>query len=221
MTEDIYIVAGGTCEVNLDVEGEYMLSCVSITGRLAITIMDTTDYVKYKTSSTSSTVTSKNMVLTVNSTITSTLIPLLTRSVCEKKDDGLLYYKFDITDCSDRLKYILGIKSLPTTADDVFQTSPSLNGPTFFQVVCDKLSGCGTVTANSYSVNNMFQLSGPSYIGDMSKVIFSIRGVYDEDIEFNEDLLWHFQLTKLPPSKPGEKSSYQNTNIRIMRQYRK
>ena len=221
MTEDIYIVAGGTCEVNLDVEGEYILTCVSITGRLAITIMDTTDYVKYKTSSTSSTVNEKNMNVTINSTITSTLIPLLTRSVCEKKDDGLLYYKYEITDCSDRLKYILGIRSLPTTADEVFQTSPSFNGPTFFQVVCDKLSGCGTVTANSYSVNNMFQLSGPSYIGDMSKVTFSIRGIYDEVIEFNEDLLWQFQLTKLSPTKPGEKSGHQNTSIRTIRQVRR
>ena len=71
----------------------------------------------------------------------------------------------------------------------------------------------------------MFQIPGPSYIGDMTNVVFAIRGVYDEDIEFDEDLLWHFQLEKLPSLKQGKKDSrkaqQKNADIRMVLQYKK
>ena len=222
MTEDIYIVAGGTCEVNLDVEGEYILTCASITGRLAITCVDKdNDYITYISDETTGTTRTVKPRLSAQSTVSSGLIPIISNFTCEKKDDGLFYYKYQITDCSERLGYVLGLKNLPTKAGDQFQASPSLNGPTFFQVTCDKLTGSGTVTANTYIINSMFQLSGPSYVGDISNVSFSIRGVYNELIEFNEDLLWHFQLTKLPPRKQGEDKKQHNAEVHIVHQYGK
>ena len=226
MTEDIYIVAGNTCDVNLDVEGDYILSCVSITGRLAIACVDSsTDYVKYISDESTGTILEKKPSMTVRYTVTASLIPTISRFMIKKKDDGLYYYQYEITDASPRMKYLLGIKNLPAKANSVVQAYPSVNGPTFFQVVCDKLSGCGTVTANQFSINNMFQISGPSYVGDMSNVSFAIRGVYDEDIEFGEDLLWHFQLKKVPPLKQGKDKSkpdrQKNVDMRMELQYGK
>ena len=225
MTEDIYIVAGNTCEVNLDVEGEYILHCVSITGRLAITTVDASkDYIKYMFTDTSEA--EVKAAITCRSTVSSALIGVITNRVCSKNTtDNLFYYNYDITDCSNNMKYLLGIKNLPAEKGTTFQAQPSLNGPTFFQVVCDKLAGCGVLTCNSFIVNSMFELSGPSYVGDMTNVVFAIRGIYDEDIEFDDDLLWHFQLEKLPSQKPGKndtrESRQKNADMRMVLQYGK
>ena len=221
MTEDIYIVSGSTCQVNVDVEGDYILSCVAISGRLAITTVDAeTDYIKYLYTSSSGDVIEREIrpAITVRTTVSAAMIEMITRRICYKSSvDGLYYYKYAITDCSYPLRYLLGIRDLPTKAGEQFQAYPSFNGPTFFQVVCEKLAGCGLVVPNNFIVGSTFQFQGPSYIGDITNVSFSIKGIYDEIIDIDDDLLWQFQLRPLKKDKDKKrKAQMKNTEARLV-----
>ena len=195
--QNAYIVADNVCEVNIDVNQETDIKVASITGVFRINVLKKGDYFKYIQDGKEQTYTMSEDINT--SLLTDSIIVLFGTYLSYEPTTNQYKYKVDITECSTRFKYVFGITKLPVKANQVTQTMPFGNGPTFLTVVCDKLKGSGVITPNVYAVDSIFNLEGPGFSGnDLRNLTFRIVGLYGEDVEIADDLLWTFQIGDTP-----------------------
>ena len=227
---NINIISNNQCCLKMDVIGDYQLSLNTVSGMFNIVILNSEDYLKVG-----------DIVIEgfdeYNTIDSDTLTRLInTQYVIETGDttDELISYnmfnsKFTfshpITDCSVRMKYLLGIKSFPASVSDVvasfigppylfihtsdlsalmrysWQTKPQITSTDIYASVKNIVS----VNLNTFTVGFPFSLIGSSFITDESKlkeVNFVITGLYGEEILFTNDIIYNFTLQQLPPTSP-------------------
>ena len=132
-----------------------------------------------------------------------------------------------IFDCSDRFKHVFGITNIPVEgllkSDKLFR----VQGPMVFIIRCNNMATdmrcciqtCDTdvtiIPANTYasSISNIvslnlntfangfpFVMSGNSYVvtpGQLKKSEFEIVDIYGNPIQFINDIVWTFNLSKI------------------------
>ena len=227
---NINIISNNQCCLKMDVIGDYQLSLNTVSGMFNIVILNSEDYLKVG-----------DIVIEgfdeYNTIDSDTLTRLInTQYVIETGDttDELISYnmfnsKFTfshpITDCSVRMKYLLGIKSFPASVSDVvasfigppylfihtsdlsalmrysWQTKPQITSTDIYASIKNIVS----VNLNTFTVGFPFSLIGSSFITDESKlkeVNFVITGLYGEEILFTNDIIYNFTLQQLPPTSP-------------------
>ena len=140
--------------------------------------------------------------------------------------DDLGFYKFPkpITDCSNRVKHLLGIINLPATKS---QVPPSVIGPRFVLIKCNQINtpmrfanqlikvddeqqkkkrnypsvqNIGSINFNSNGLNQLVVLNGASFTAPANEICdleFRIVDIYGDDIQLDSDFLWTFQLNKI------------------------
>lgn len=211
MTQNCYVVANNICEINIDVSEEYDIVITSIQGIYRTPILKTEDYVIYESNTGTQKYTATRDIY--ESLTTDTILAMFSTLLEQDKNTNLIKYKYDITYCTNRFKYLLGISKFPVRKGEYTQSMPFGNGPPFLNVDCDKLAGCGVINANMFTVNSVFSLQGPGYTGsDLTNLVFKIKGLYNEDVIIEDELLWSFTLCK--------HSTNQNSTFRFSNQYR-
>ena len=210
--QNVYIVANHICKVNIDINDDYDIVVKSISGTFRTPVFKKGDYIKYigdNGTIQTFTIGIDSYTQLINSSIES----MFSLFLAYNESMNQWTYKVTITDCSTRLQYILGISKFPAKEGEVTQSVPFGNGPSYLCVTCDKLTGSGVIMPNVYMIDNVFQIQGPGFSGnDFHNLTFTIRGLYNEVVEMDSDLLWHFELSK------SEKS--QNRHFRFTNQYR-
>ena len=211
MAQKCFIISNNTCEISIETEEEMDIMIKSIQGNLVTPVLKTSDYciiidengkeVKYPAR------------ININTQLTNESILALFQDLLEKEvSTNLIKYKRDIIDCTPRFKYVLGISKCPVKKGEYTQTVIFGNGPSFMCVTCDQLTGSGCIMPNVYALNGLFQLQGPGFTGnDLRNITFRIKGLYGEDVEINDDLLWQLELCKHSDDK--------NDQLRFTNQY--
>ena len=204
---NINIISNNQCCLKIDVIGDYQLSFNTVSGMFNIILLNNDDYLKVG-----------DIVINgfaeYNTIDSETLTRLInTKYVIETGDtEDLIQYnmfnrKFSfshpITDCSVRMKYLLGIKLFPASVSDVvasfigppylfihttdlsslmrysWQTKPKLTTNDIYASIKNIVS----VNLNTFTVGFPFSLIDSSFITDESQlkeVNFVITGLYDQ-----------------------------------------
>lgn len=214
-SEMVYIISNHICEVNIDVEGDHILMLKSVSGILRTPVLKAGDYFNYiKFDEVKHEERKTDLYTQMDPAgISSIYSSFIDYDAARNK----FKYKRDIIECSTRFKYVLGISKLPVKAGDYSDSIPFGNGPSYFILSCDKLTSSGTMYPNMFSINQLFTLcDGPGWGGDdMRHVQFSIRGLYNELVEIDSDLLWTFELT--PYKDDGDKK---NRTVRFTNEFK-
>ena len=205
--EMVYIVANHICEVNIDVEGNHALVLKSVSGVLRTPVLKKGDYFKYKQFDQIKPYEQKRDIYTQLQP--ASIASLFSQYIDYDKSRNKFKYKHDIIECSTRFKYVLGISNLPVKAGDYSDSIPFGNGPSYLVLSCDNMPSCGNIYPNMFSLNQLFTLSdGPGWCDyDMRHIQFSIRGLYNELVEIDSDLLWTFELYPYSDDKNGKNKS--------------
>ena len=207
-----FIVSNNICEVSIETEEEMDISIRSIQGNLVTPVLKkNVDYVTII--DTNGKKRNYPPPMDYYTQLTEDSILSIFEDLLEKdKSTNLVKYKCDILYATPRFKYVLGISKCPVKKGDYTQTVLFGNGPSFMCVTCDQLTGSGCIMPNVYALNGLFQLQGPGFTGnDLRNIVFRIKGLYGEDIEINDDLLWSFELSKHSDDK--------NDQLRFSNQY--
>lgn len=209
--QNAYIISNNICHVNIDVTEDVDIVIKSISGILRTPVLKKGDYYVYENDA--GELKKEECRDNIYTQLMSFIIQSMFQDILEYDSTTNLYtYKHTIVECSTRFKYILGISKLPVKKGERTQTQPFGNGPSFMAVTCDRLKGSGVLSPNVYAVDSVFQLQGPGFSGnDLRDLTFRIVGLYGEDIEIEDDLLWEFGITK--------KSENQNKHLWFENQY--
>ena len=224
---NINIISNNQCCLKMDVIGDYQLSLNTVSGMFNIILLNNDDYLKvgdvvidgFDEFNNIDSETLKNLINTKyqnESGETENLIEY--NSFC-----GKFSFSHPISDCSVRMKYLLGIKSFPASVSDVVasfigppyifihtsdlsalmryscQTKPQITSTDIYASVKNIVS----VNLNTFTVGFPFSLIGSSFITDESKlkeVNFVITGLYGEEILFTNDIIYNFTLQQLQTS---------------------
>jgi len=220
----INILSSNKCIVNVDQIGEFVFTLHSVSGMYNPIILDTNDYIKF--SSFTLKVTTRIINITMSQLneylndqypaqggVSETLFDTDTTSM-------ITVFPEAIHDCSDRFKHIFNLSTFPATLScKLVQT----NGPMIFIIkskgimtgmrfsdqtnrsndnYAATIANIVSINLNQYSVGFPFTLTGNSYNvrgSQLQNVEFKIVDIYDNDIEFVNDLIWTFS------SEPIEK----------------
>ena len=234
---NINIISNNQCCLKMDVIGDYQLSLNTVSGMFNIVILNSEDYLKvgdivingFDEFNNIDSETLKNLINTKyqnESGETENLIEY--NSFC-----GKFSFSHPISDCSVRLKYLLGIKSFPASVSDVvasfigppyifihtsdlsalmrysWQTKPQMTTTDIYASIKNIVS----VNLNTFTAGFPFSLIGSSFITDESKlkeVNFVITGLYDEEILFTNDIIYNFTLQQLSKEQSTDEQTAMN-----------
>ena len=234
---NINIISNNQCCLKMDVIGDYQLSLNTVSGMFNIILLNNDDYLKvgdvvidgFDEFNNIDSETLKNLINTKyqnESGETENLIEY--NSFC-----GKFSFSHPISDCSVRLKYLLGIKSFPASVSDVvasfigppyifihtsdlsalmrysWQTKPQMTTTDIYASIKNIVS----VNLNTFTAGFPFSLIGSSFITDESKlkeVNFVITGLYDEEILFTNDIIYNFTLQQLSKEQSTDEQTAMN-----------
>ena len=213
---NINIISNNRCCLKMDLIGNYQLSLNGVSGMFNIVLLNSDDYIKVGDD------------VLINGFDEYNLIDasILETIVNEKRNSLLSFNTYSnkftfnesITDCSTRFKYLLGIKSFPSSCSDVVA---SFNGSPYLFISTTQLStpmryswqtkpdiddnyaaikNIVSVNLNTFNFNFPFSLVGSSFIADdsqLKEVNFIITGLYDEEILFSNDIIYNFTLNQI------------------------
>lgn len=214
--ETIYVVANNICRFSVDIPDKRGVVMKSVSGFLRTPILKTTDYLIYKNIDKDEITYNPSYDIYVQMD-QSSIASMFSTFIELDESTNQYKYKYDIIDCSTRMKYVLGISKLPAEKGQIQQTYFYGNGPNFFVVTCDNMPGSGTIQPNVYVLNSPFVIEdGPGYDGNnFTNLCFRIQGLYGEDVEIEDDLLWQFEIVKI-----DDKDTDKNPFFRLSNQYK-
>lgn len=228
---NINIISNNKCCLKLDVLGNYQLSLNSVTGMFNIVLLNSDDYIAF---SQREKITGFDEYTTMDYTTLTELINSFEDGILTFNTANNKYsFKYEITDCSIRLKYLLGIKSFPATSS---QTMPSFIGSPYLFIKTSDLSSLMryswqtspknkgpyayiqnivSINLNTFTVAYPFSLVGSVFNVDESllhEINFTITGLYDEEIEFANDIIYNFTLTSTGNIEDNNYESNESSN---------
>ena len=217
---NINIITNNKCCLKIDVIGNYQLSLNSVSGMFNIVLLNSDDYLTVN----NLTINGFDEFNTIDAPTIETLINEKYQELTQTTDDLITFNMYNnkftfsqpITDCSTRMKYLLGIKSFPSSMSDVVA---SFIGSPYLFIYTTELSSLMryswqtmpepqdnyatiknivSINLNTFTTGYPFSLVGSSFVVDESllkEVNFVITGLYDEEIIFTNDIIYTFTLT--------------------------
>lgn len=250
----INIISNNICELNLNVTGIFNITLVSVSGKFNPIILNIDDFITFEVVGKSydmhiNNVISKGDISShieyLNTCFTSWYVDKFGTQPSKLFDidmlNGLIIFPLPIKFCTNRLKHLLGILTLPSERTEergveMGQMCFNDNGANFLLIKCDKLNtpmrfshqttdklsakypaitNIVSLNLNNFSLSYPFQLTGNQFIlssKDLVGLEFKITDIYDEDIEFMNELLWTFQIEKIADELiPSSEDVVQNT----------
>lgn len=232
---NINIISNSHCELMVDVVGYYQLTLISVAGLFNTSILNEDDYLEFD-----------NEKIEFEEFVNIT--PQIFADYVNAKyheignTDDLLEYndsttKFifnkQIIACSDRVKYMLGIRSFPANKSEqatafnnsqyIFIKSNNLSSPmryswqtrpkdkNILQTKYATVQNIVSVNLNTFTVGFPFSLAGNTYTVDESLlkyISFDITDIYGNEIIFQNDIVWTFTLEKL--AEPLSSAHYES-----------
>lgn len=226
--QNIHIVSNSKCTLSLDVIGKYQLSLVNVSGIFNTLVLESSvDFLTFDYGNLKYTINFDNYI-NMNGSLFESLvntksqelanITLLSFDTLNNKFTTL----YPISDCSNRVKIILGARSLPhfgefplcslfANSGVIFIKSNELNPLTRYawqtgtEPSVNKYAGLQNIVSvnlNTFATSFPFSLAGNTYIVDDSQlkhIEFRITDLYDNDIIFQNDIIWSFTLEFIRP----------------------
>ena len=212
-SRDIYIISDGTCTLNLDKTGTYRITLTNVKGIYNTPVIAKGDYYEYLdyelTPSGKQQLVKKRGVIEddIASISGQETIASINPTLGKFEDvDPRFHFTKRVVDMSPRLKYLFGIRDIPTTEKIEYATfTPSLNGTPYLLVNCRNIQGLCAANANQFTFGSSFVLEGGEWIADANEVnniIFDITGYYGETMSFTSEILWCFHIEQISASSP-------------------
>ena len=218
----INILANNKCIVNVDQVGEFTFTLHSVSGMYNPIILDTNDWIKFSSFTLKVTTRMINITMSqLNEYLSDEYTTQGGTSITTFETDitsMITVFPEAIIDCSDRFKHIYNISTFPATmSNKLVQT----NGPMILIIkskgimtgmrISDQriatnenyaatIANIVSVNLNQYSVGFPFTLTGNSYNvrgNQLQNVEFKIVDIYDNDLEFINDLIWCFSFEQI------------------------
>jgi hypothetical protein len=204
---NINILSNHKCLLNLNVEGEYILTLNSVSGNYNPILLDVDDWMKLEGD-----IVIKPLERFVNISVHSLndyftsfgYGDLFTNSI-----SCVTEFPKAVLDCSNRFKHIYDFKSFPTKESKALVQT---NGPMVLIIHCEGIptemrfsnqtigeqyspiiANVVSINLNQFSVGFPFTLIGNSYKVNsamMKNIHFKINDIYGDKVEFINDLIW-------------------------------
>lgn len=222
---NINIISNSHCELMVDVVGYFQLTLVSVAGQFNTSVLTEEDYLAID----EGVKIQFEEFVNITPSIFADFVNQKYREMGMTVDlldynDATAKFSFTepITSCSDRVKYMLGIRSLPAKQSEqvtafnnsqyIFIKSNELSSPMRYswqtkprkkddqKALYATVQNIVSVNLNTFTVGYPFSLAGNSYTLDESMlkhICFDITDIYGNNIIFQNDIVWTFTLERL------------------------